>query len=48
VGSTEHVVSGERVPLHLGRTRYRYYLLWLTGLPPGQQSASISEVALFK
>ncbi|HET7296998.1 MAG TPA: protein kinase [Gemmatimonadales bacterium] len=48
VGSTEHVVSGERVPLHLGGTRYRYYLLWLTGLPPGQQSASISEVALFK
>ncbi len=31
-----------------GGTRYRYYLIWLTTLPPGQQSASISELTLFK
>ncbi len=28
--------------------RYRYYLVWLTTLPPDQQSASISELTLFK
>ena len=27
---------------------YRYYLVWLTTLPPGKQSASISELTLFK
>ncbi len=27
---------------------YRYYLVWLTTLPPGEESASISELTLFK
>jgi serine/threonine-protein kinase len=48
VGSSAHVVSGERVPLALGGVAYRYYLLWLTGLPPGRQTAGIAEVALYK
>ncbi|HEY4825059.1 MAG TPA: hypothetical protein VIH49_08410, partial [Solirubrobacteraceae bacterium] len=29
-------------------TAYRYYLVWLTTLPPGAESASISELTLFK
>jgi serine/threonine-protein kinase len=29
-------------------TAYRYYLVWLTTLPPGEESASISELTLFK
>ena len=40
-------VSGQRIPIALGGAAYRYYLLWLTGLPPGHQSAAISEVSLF-
>jgi serine/threonine-protein kinase len=31
-----------------GGHAYRYYLIWLTTLPPGEQSASISELTLFK
>ena len=38
-----------RQRIHLtASTRYRYYLVWLTTLPPGQQSASISDLTLFK
>jgi eukaryotic-like serine/threonine-protein kinase len=48
VGESAHVLSGGRVTLNLGGSAYRYYLLWLTGLPPGHQSATISEVALYK
>jgi len=48
VGSTGALQSGERIPLTLGGASYRYYLLWITDLPPGQQSASISEVSLFR
>jgi len=48
VGETSRVVSGGRVALHVGGRAYRYYLLWLTGLPSGEQSATISEVALFR
>ena len=39
--------NGERIPLDLHGASYRYYLLWLTRLPPGHQSAAISEVSLF-
>jgi serine/threonine-protein kinase len=47
LGSAENVRDRERVRL-TGGGSYRYYLLWLTTLPPGQQSASISELTLFK
>ena len=33
---------------HLSGARYRYYLLWITTLPPGRQSASIAELTLFR
>jgi eukaryotic-like serine/threonine-protein kinase len=48
VATTAHLGSGERIPIKLGGASYRYYLLWLTGLPPGHQSASIAEVSLFR
>jgi hypothetical protein len=48
VGSSTHVRSSERIPLTLSGTRYRYYLVWLTTLPPGQQSATISGITLFR
>jgi eukaryotic-like serine/threonine-protein kinase len=47
VGSSAAVVDHERIRLAVSR-RYRYYLIWLTTLPPGMQSASINELTLFK
>ena len=37
-----------RVNLDLGRTRLRYYLVWITALPPGEESVEISEIRLFR
>jgi len=34
------------VPLDTGSTRFRYYLVWITNLPPGKDSAEISEISL--
>ena len=48
VGVDSSVQSGARVALRLDGRRYRYYLLWLTTLPPGMQSASIAELALYR
>jgi hypothetical protein len=49
VGSDASVRNRAHVLLSLpgGRT-FRYYLVWLTSLPPGQQSASLSELTLFR
>jgi serine/threonine-protein kinase len=48
VGSDASVQSGARIELELGGRAWRYYLIWLTGLPPGAQDAVISELALFR
>jgi tRNA A-37 threonylcarbamoyl transferase component Bud32 len=48
VGSSGYVHNGERIPLDLDGRPYRYYLLWMTSLPPGMQSATIAELTLFK
>jgi serine/threonine-protein kinase len=31
-----------------GSAPYRYYLIWIVSLPPGQQSVSLNEIALYK
>jgi eukaryotic-like serine/threonine-protein kinase len=36
------------IPLDTHGVAYRYYLLWITQLPPGSETAAISGVALFK
>ncbi len=48
VGRSAYVHDGERIPLALGGRAHRYYLVWLTTLPPGMESASINELTLFK
>jgi eukaryotic-like serine/threonine-protein kinase len=48
VASSSYLHSGERVELSLHGGSWRYFLLWLTALPPASQSATIEEVALFK
>jgi eukaryotic-like serine/threonine-protein kinase len=36
----------QSIPLS-GKTSYRYYLVWITSLPPGKILAAINEVALY-
>ena len=48
LASATGVRNHQRIKLSSAATPYRYYLLWLTTLPPGQESASISELTLFK
>jgi len=50
LGSAENFRNRQRVRLTSAgaSTAYRYYLVWLTTLPPGAESASISELTLFK
>jgi hypothetical protein len=48
LGSASNVKNRQRVRLSSAATPYRYYLVWLTTLPPGQESASISDLTLFK
>jgi serine/threonine-protein kinase len=48
VGASSDVHDSERIPLKLGGHPYRYYLIWITTLPPGRKSASIDELTLFR
>jgi eukaryotic-like serine/threonine-protein kinase len=48
VGASGYVHDGERIRLNLYGQPHRYYLLWLTTLPPAKQSATIDELTLFK
>ncbi len=47
VGSSTFVHSGARIPLSVPRA-YRYYLVWMTALPPKSELATLSELTLFK
>jgi len=42
------VKADETIQLDTAGNRYSRYLVWITKLPPGQQSAKISEILLFK
>jgi serine/threonine-protein kinase len=48
VGASTDVRSGEHIALSLSGQPHRYYLVWLTTLPPGMQAATIDELTLFK
>jgi eukaryotic-like serine/threonine-protein kinase len=47
LASATSVRDRQRIRISGGGS-YRYYLVWLTTLPPGEESASISELTLFK
>ena len=38
----------ERFTLETGTTRYRYYLVWITQLPPEAQKVTIQDLTLYK
>ena len=42
------VQSPQTIPLTVPATGYRYYLVWITQLPPGKMLAYINEIALYK
>jgi serine/threonine-protein kinase len=42
------VTSDQKIQLDTAGNAYRRYLVWITKLPPRQQSAKISEILLFK
>ncbi len=42
------VQASQAIPLTVPATGYRYYLVWITQLPPGKMIAYLNEVALYK
>jgi serine/threonine-protein kinase len=47
VGATSAVRNHTRVAITVGKP-FRYYLVWITTLPRGSESASISDLTLFR
>jgi serine/threonine-protein kinase len=47
VGASSSVQNGERIRITVPAP-HRYYLVWMTTLPPGRSSATISDVTLFR
>jgi hypothetical protein len=48
VGADANVRDSAHVTLALDGGRYRYYLVWITTLPPGMEFASIAGITLFR
>jgi serine/threonine-protein kinase len=48
VGQSGSVRSGARIQLGLAGRPFRFYLIWITTLPPNKNSASIGELTLFR
>jgi serine/threonine-protein kinase len=40
-------VDAKRKRFRLPGDRHRYYLVWITGLPPGEERVKIAEITLF-
>jgi eukaryotic-like serine/threonine-protein kinase len=37
----------QKIALNPGSAGYRYYLVWITSLPPGRDYAALNEIALY-
>jgi eukaryotic-like serine/threonine-protein kinase len=48
VGASTDVRDSQRIALSLSGRPHRYYLVWMTTLPPKSESATISDITLFK
>ncbi|MFZ0380392.1 MAG: protein kinase, partial [Solirubrobacteraceae bacterium] len=42
------VLKKQRITLNTAGKSYRYYLVWITALPPGNNYAAINEIALYQ
>ncbi len=47
LGGTGDVTAHDTISLTGGKTKYVYFLVWITKLPPSSQSASVNEIALY-
>jgi eukaryotic-like serine/threonine-protein kinase len=48
VGAKDDVATNQTLPLSTGGKDYRYYLFWITTLPPGNNYISVNEIKLYK
>jgi serine/threonine-protein kinase len=49
IDTGDHVATAEqKIDLNTGGERFRYYLAWITKLPPGKDSADINELTLYQ
>jgi eukaryotic-like serine/threonine-protein kinase len=48
LGDIPSAKASQRVDLDTAGNRFRYYLVWITKLPPGADHVQISEIRLFK
>jgi serine/threonine-protein kinase len=48
VGVIPSAKTTQRVDLDTARNRFRYYLVWITKLPPGADKVEIAEIRLFR
>jgi serine/threonine-protein kinase len=48
LGTIDSAERRQRVQLDTASNRFRYYLVWITMLPPGQENVEISEIVLFR
>jgi eukaryotic-like serine/threonine-protein kinase len=48
LSAAQPIKSRTTITLPASSTRYRYYLAWITKLPPHMESASINELTLFR
>ncbi|MCW2990223.1 MAG: serine/threonine protein kinase, partial [Solirubrobacterales bacterium] len=48
LGKIDDAQRKTSLDLDTASNRYRYYLVWITQLPPGQERAQISEIDLFQ
>jgi hypothetical protein len=42
------MLKKQRITLNTAGKSYRYYLVWITALPPGNNYAAINEIALYR
>jgi serine/threonine-protein kinase len=47
VGGTDNVGASQHFQLNTGGKSYRYYLLWITTLPPNSTYISVNEIKLY-
>jgi serine/threonine-protein kinase len=48
LGTISGARKRERVALDTAGNRFRYYLVWITALPPGEERVALSEIFLFR
>jgi serine/threonine protein kinase len=48
VGGAQSVHSRQAIRINSADKQYRYYLVWITDLPPGRDSASVNEITLYR